>query len=170
VLALYAFSREHIDFVQISWEKASRMETDRGRQAMAAIGLLADEPRQRLYRFVRAQPTLVTLDQAAAAAGISRKLAAFHLAKLVSAGLLETAAPRPGQPPPRPRPRPRPKACQPVATEVAISVPQRRYDALGEMLAQAIVAEGPASSAPHTAQQLEQLAVATGTGESSHPA
>jgi hypothetical protein len=119
VLALYAFSREHIDFVQISWEKASRMETDRGRQAMAAIGLLADEPRQ---------------------------------------------------PPPRPRPRPRPKACQPVATEVAISVPQRRYDALGEMLAQAIVAEGPASSAPHTAQQLEQLAVATGTGESSHPA
>jgi hypothetical protein len=53
---------------------------------------------------------------------------------------------------------------------VAISVPQRRYDALGEVLAQAIVAEGPASSARHTAQQLEQLTVATGTGESSHPA
>jgi hypothetical protein len=59
------------------------MGTDRGRQAMAAIGLLADELRQRLYRFVRAQPT-VTQDQAAAAAGISRKLAAFHLDKLVA--------------------------------------------------------------------------------------
>ena len=44
---------------------------------MAAIALLADELRQRLYRFVRAQPTPVTRDQAAAAAGISRKLAAF---------------------------------------------------------------------------------------------
>ena len=50
-----------------------------------------------------------------------------------------------------------------------------RWDAAGltdpwVVLAQAIVAEGPARSAPHTAQQLEQLAVATGTGESSHPA
>jgi predicted ArsR family transcriptional regulator len=35
-----------------------------------------------------------------------------------------------------------------------VSVPQRRYDALGEVLAQAIVAEGPASSARHTAHQL----------------
>ena len=52
------------------------MGPDRGRQAMAAIGLLADELRQRLYRFVAAQPRPVTWDQAAAAAGISRKLAA----------------------------------------------------------------------------------------------
>ena len=76
-------------------------------------------------------------------------------------------------PPTRPAAAPAPaapKAYQPAATEVAISVPQRRYDALGEVLAQAIVAEGPASSARHTAQQLEQLTVATGTGESSHPA
>ena len=46
---------------------------------MAAIALLADELRQRLYRFVAAQPGPVTRDQAAAAVGISRKLAAFHL-------------------------------------------------------------------------------------------
>jgi predicted ArsR family transcriptional regulator len=143
------------------------METDRGRQAMAAIGLLADEPRQRLYRFVRAQPTPVTRDQAAAAAGISRKLAAFHLAKLVSAGLLETTTPDPASRRPGPG---RPQGLPAGRDEVAISVPQRRYDALGEVLAQAIVAEGPVRSAPHTAQQLEQLAVATGTGESSHPA
>jgi predicted ArsR family transcriptional regulator len=74
------------------------MGPDQDRQAMAAIALLADELRQRLYRFVAAQPGPVTRDQAAAAVGISRKLAAFHLAKLVSAGLLETAAPAPAAP------------------------------------------------------------------------
>jgi DNA-binding transcriptional ArsR family regulator len=144
------------------------MGSNQDRQAMAAIALLADELRQRLYRFVAAQPGPVTRDEAAAAVGISRKLAAFHLDKLTAAGLLETAAPRPGQPPPRPRPGP--QGLPAGRDEVAISVPQRRYDALGEVLAQAIVAEGPARSAPHTAQQPEQLAVATGTGESSHPA
>jgi predicted ArsR family transcriptional regulator len=61
------------------------MGPDRGRQQqMAAIGLLADELRQRLYRFVAARPMPVTRDQAAAAAGIPRKLAAFHLDKLVA--------------------------------------------------------------------------------------
>jgi len=119
---------------------------------MAAIALLADELRQRLYRFVAAQPGPVTRDQAAAAVGISRKLAAFHLDKLAAAGLLETAAPDPASR--RPGPGRAPKAYQPAAAEVAVSVPQRRYDALGEVLVQAIVADGPASSARHTAHQL----------------
>jgi hypothetical protein len=44
----YACDQGHVDFVRIAWGKASRMGTDRGRQAMAAIGLLADELRQRL--------------------------------------------------------------------------------------------------------------------------
>jgi hypothetical protein len=57
------------------------MGPDRGRQPMAAIALLADQLRQ---RFVRAQPTPVTRDQPAAAVGISRKLAAFHLDKLAA--------------------------------------------------------------------------------------
>jgi predicted ArsR family transcriptional regulator len=62
---------------------------------MAAIALLADELRQRLYRFIAAQPHPVTRDQAAAAVGISRKLAAFHLDKLVAAGLPEAVTPHP---------------------------------------------------------------------------
>ena len=108
------------------------MGTDPGRQ-LAAIALLADELRQRLYRFVAAQPNPVTRDQAAAAVGISRKLAAFHLDKLTAAGLLETAAPDPASR--RPGPGRAPKAYQPAAAEVAVSVPQRRYDLLGEVLA-----------------------------------
>jgi predicted ArsR family transcriptional regulator len=128
------------------------MGSNEDRQAMAAIALLADELRQRLYRFICAQPGPVTRDQAAAAVGISRKLAAFHLDKLTAAGLLDTAAPDPASR--RPGPGRAPKAYQAAAAEVAVSVPQRRYDALGEVLAQAIVADGPASSARHTAHQL----------------
>jgi predicted ArsR family transcriptional regulator len=119
---------------------------------MAALALLADELRQRLYRFVAAQPGPVTRDQAAAAVGISRKLAAFHLDKLAAAGLLETAAPDPASR--RPGPGRTPKAYRPAAAEVTLSIPTRRYDALGEVLAQAIVANGPASTTRHTAHQL----------------
>ena len=128
------------------------MGTDPGRQQLAAIALLADELRQRLYRFVAAQPGPVTREQAAAAVGISRKLAAFHLDKLVSAGLLEATAPDPASR--RPGPGRAPKAYQPTAAEVTVSIPERRYDALGDLLAQAIVADGPASSTRHTAHQL----------------
>jgi predicted ArsR family transcriptional regulator len=128
------------------------MGPDQDRQAMAALALLADELRQRLYRFVAAQPGPVTRDQAAAAVGISRKLAAFHLDKLTAAGLLETAAPDPASR--RPGPGRTPKAYRPAAAEVTLSIPTRRYDALGEVLAQAIVANGPASTTRHTAHQL----------------
>jgi predicted ArsR family transcriptional regulator len=128
------------------------MGTDPGRQQLAAIALLADELRQRLFRFVATQPGPVTRDEAAAAVGISRKLAAFHLDKLTAAGLLQATAPDPASR--RPGPGRAPKAYQPTATEVAISIPQRRYDLLGEVLAQAIVADGPASSARRAAHQL----------------
>jgi len=128
------------------------MGTDRSRQQLAAIALLADELRQRLYRFVAAQPGPVTRDQAAAAVGISRKLAAFHLDKLTAAGLLEATAPDPASR--RPGPGRAPKAYRPAATELAISIPQRRYESLGEVLAQAIVADGPASGARLAAQRL----------------
>jgi predicted ArsR family transcriptional regulator len=132
--------------------KPDSMGSNEDRQAMAAIALLADELRQRLYRFVADQPGPVTREQAAAAVGISRKLAAFHLDKLTAAGLLETTAPDPASR--RPGPGRAPKAYRPATAEVAVSVPQRRYDALGEVLAQAIIAEGPASTARHTAHQL----------------
>ena len=100
--------------------KTSRMGTDPGRQAIAAIGLLADELRQRLYRFVASQPGPVTRDQAAAAVGISRKLAAFHLDKLAAAGLLETTTPDPASR--RPGPGRAPKAYRPAAAEVTLSI------------------------------------------------
>src|SRR5215213_7525114 len=141
MLAVYPPGWRSCRFLPDPLGKTSRMGPDQDRQAMAALALLADELRQRLYRFVAAQPGPVTRDQAAAAVGISRKLAAFHLDKLTAAGLLEATAADPA-------------SRRPAAAEVTLSIPQRRYDALGDVLAQAIVADGPASTTRHTAQQL----------------
>ena len=59
--------------------------------------MLADDLRRRMYEFIRRADGPVSRDEAAAAVGISRKLAAFHLDKLVDAGLLEARL-RPGRP------------------------------------------------------------------------
>src|SRR5215217_980551 len=136
VLAVYPASWGPCRFGSDLSGKPDSMGSNQDRQAMAAIALLADELRQRLYRFICAQPGPVTRDQAAAAVGISRKLAAFHLDKLTAAGLLETAAPDPASR--RPGPGRTPKAYRPAAAEVTLSIPQPRQDAPGEVLAQAI--------------------------------
>ncbi|MFL6127676.1 MAG: helix-turn-helix transcriptional regulator [Mycobacteriales bacterium] len=128
------------------------MPNNGGRRAWGAIALLADELRRRLYRFIRAQSAPVTREQAAAATGISTKLAAYHLDKLLAAGLLEAVTPDlASRPPGRGR---TPKAYRPAAEELAVSLPQRHYDLLGDLLTQAIVADGPASPAWRAARQL----------------
>src|SRR4051794_4597364 len=67
------------------------MKTDKKRSAaIATIAALDDQVRARLYATVRAAGGPVTREQAAAEVGISRKLAAFHLEKLVDAGLLDS--------------------------------------------------------------------------------
>ena len=53
---------------------------------IGAISMLEDPVRARLYAAVRQAGEPVTREDAAAQAGISRKLAAFHLEKLVDAG------------------------------------------------------------------------------------
>jgi predicted ArsR family transcriptional regulator len=57
-------------------------------QALDDVAVLADPVRRSLYSHVAAQPEPVGRDAAAATAGISRSLAAFHLDRLVEAGLL----------------------------------------------------------------------------------
>jgi predicted ArsR family transcriptional regulator len=60
------------------------MDTD----DLAAVALLAEPVRRRLYEHVRDRHDAVGRDEAAEAAGISRKLAAFHLDRLADVGLL----------------------------------------------------------------------------------
>jgi predicted ArsR family transcriptional regulator len=82
----------------------------------------------------------VSREEAADALGITRGLAAFHLDKLVDAGLLRADY---AAPPDSPRGRGRtPKVYEPATEEVAISVPERDYALVAEILADA-VAEDP---------------------------
>ncbi|MFJ8932132.1 helix-turn-helix transcriptional regulator [Streptomyces sp. NPDC102364] len=105
--------------------------------AYAALGALADPVRRRLYRHVAAQPDDVGRDAAAEAAGVSRSLAAFHLDKLVEAGLLTASSRRlsgrtgPGAGRPA-------KVYRRAEDEHAVSLPPRSYDTAGHLLASTV--------------------------------
>lgn len=110
------------------------MEND-PREPATVLGALHDPVRARLYRFVRRQDHAVTREQAAEAVGISRKLAAFHLDKLVAAGLLAAGDVAQGR---RRVPGRAPKLYTPARGEWHLSVPPRRYPLLAEILVDAV--------------------------------
>ncbi|WP_313356119.1 helix-turn-helix domain-containing protein [Microbacterium sp.] len=103
----------------------------------SSIGALADETRRALYEHVVGQPDAVTREAAATALGVPAHMARFHLDKLVEAGLLETefrrlsgrAGPGAGRPS---------KLYRRAGGTVSISLPERRYDLVGHVLASAI--------------------------------
>lgn len=113
--------------------------------AAGPIGALSDDLRRRMYLFIRAARRPVSRDEAAAEVGISRKLAAFHLDKLVELGLLVAQY---GRPPGRSATLAgrSAKMYEPSDIELDVSVPQRRYDRAGKMLVEAIDQAGPAES------------------------
>lgn len=102
-----------------------------------AVAALADDVRRSLFDFVRGARRPVSRDESAEATGISRKLAAFHLDKLVERGLLRATFSRP---PGRGGPgagRPA-KRYEPTDTEWSVSIPERRYDLAGRILTEAV--------------------------------
>jgi predicted ArsR family transcriptional regulator len=115
--------------------------------------LLADGSRRALYDYVRRQGRPVGREEAADATEMSRGLAAFHLDKLVDAGLL---AARYEAPPGQPRGRGRaPKVYEAVGDGLSLTIPARRYELIAEILADAI-ADDPAradDAAMHPAHQ-----------------
>jgi predicted ArsR family transcriptional regulator len=116
------------------------------RSIAASLGALEDDVRRRMYLFIRDQARPVSRDEAAKEAGISRKLAAFHLDKLVDRGLLRAHYARP---PGRGGPgagRPS-KLYEPADGELSLSIPERRYDLLGGILVDAIESRSPEESA-----------------------
>lgn len=108
-----------------------------------AVQALADPSRRALYDYVRRQSHPVSREEAGAAVRMSRNLAAFHLDKLVESGLLRAdyEAPR-GQRRGRGR---TPKVYRVTEDSLAITVPERRYELIAEILADAI-AEDPAAA------------------------
>jgi predicted ArsR family transcriptional regulator len=109
-----------------------------------AVVALADSSRRALYEYVRRQGRPVSREEAGAAARMSRGLAAFHLEKLVDAGLLRAGV---RATPSGLRGRGRaPKVYEATGDGLAITIPQRRYELIAEILADA-VADDPANAA-----------------------
>lgn len=106
-------------------------------RAAEPLTALSEPLRRELYRFARAAENPITRDDAARHAGISRKLAAFHLDRLVEAGLLRvgTASPAAGEPRRRGRAR---KTYAPSTVAIEVSIPAHHYDLLGELLVDAV--------------------------------
>lgn len=125
------------------------MRTGKGPE-IARVAVLEDDLRRRIYAFIRRARRPVNREEVASDAGISWRLAAFHLEKLLDRGLLKAHFARP---PGRSGPGAgrSAKYYEPSDIEVAISLPERRYDLAGRLLLEAIQAEGPGESARETA-------------------
>jgi predicted ArsR family transcriptional regulator len=102
-----------------------------------AVGVLSDRLRGELYRLVAASDQPVSRDHVAEAAGTPRSTAAFHLDRLVEAGLLAVehrrlsgrSGPGAGRPT---------KLYRATHTDVIGSVPERHYELAGELFAASI--------------------------------
>jgi predicted ArsR family transcriptional regulator len=115
-----------------------KLPTDRD---LAAIGLLQDPVRRALYRHVVAAGGEVSRNQAAEAAGVARSLAAFHLDKLVEAGLLEATFRRLGdrRGPGAGRPS---KLYRRAPGQVEATLPPRTYETAAHLLAETVEQAG----------------------------
>jgi predicted ArsR family transcriptional regulator len=103
---------------------------------LTALGALAEPNRRALYEYVIAQQDWVGREQAADALGLRRGIAAHHLDRLADDGLLEVDFQRltGRQGPGAGRPA---KVYRRAAAEMAVSLPPRQYDLVGELLAEA---------------------------------
>jgi predicted ArsR family transcriptional regulator len=104
---------------------------------VTGVGALAEPVRRTLYRYVVDQPGPVSRDQAAAGAGVPRHTAKFHLDRLVADGLLDVEFRRPAgrRGPGAGRPT---KYYRRADRQFTVSLPERRYDLAGHILARAV--------------------------------
>jgi predicted ArsR family transcriptional regulator len=113
------------------------MEDDRA-ASVAAVAALAEPTRRRLYEHVVRQPEPVSRDDVAGALGVPRATTAFHLDRLVADGLLdvhyERRSGRTGPGAGRPA-----KLYRRAECDVSVSLPERHYDLVGDLLASALV-------------------------------
>lgn len=102
-----------------------------------AVALLDEPARRALYDAVADASRPLNRDEAASTAGVTRALAAFHLDKLVGAGLLEVEyrrlSGRTGPGAGRPS-----KLYRRGSREFDVSLPDRHYDVPAELLATAM--------------------------------
>lgn len=106
-------------------------------ERIAAIAAVDQPLRRDLYRLLGAADGWVTRDQAAETLGVARSVAAFHLDKLADAGVVEVrferTTGRTGPGAGRPS-----KLYRPASKELSATIPDRRYDLAGSLLATAV--------------------------------
>src|ERR1700751_535981 len=135
---------------------------------LASLSSLDDPVRRRLYQVVceRAEP--VGRDEAAAAAGVGRALAVYHLDKLVEAGLLTASYQRPAG-------RGGPGAGRPAklyarsGREFTVSVPPREYELAARLLVQAVGTDRSGQSQAALGEVARQFGTQLGTGRRGDP-
>lgn len=136
-------------------------------QQLDSVGALAEPVRRRLYEVVARAGEPVDRDTAAVAAGVGRPLAAFHLDRLVAAGLLGVEFHRrsgrtgPGAG------RPAKFYVRPTEREISIDLPPRGYDVAAEIMATGIERAGRAKAAVLAAarERGQAMAAAPDAGE-----
>jgi predicted ArsR family transcriptional regulator len=104
---------------------------------VASVAALSEPVRRKLYRYVVAQEGPVSREDAAAGVGVAHHVAKFNLDRLVTDGLLEVEYRRP---PGRTGPgagRPA-KLYRRATRDIAVSLPERRYEVAGRVLAEAV--------------------------------
>jgi predicted ArsR family transcriptional regulator len=128
---------------------------------VAAVTALDDPVRRALLDLVSRSDTAVSRDKAAETLGLTRRAAAFHLDRLADEGLLTVefrrltgrSGPGAGRPS---------KLYRRAADEVAVTIPERRYDLAGELLAAAV--EASTRSGEPARDALMRLATDAGRG------
>jgi predicted ArsR family transcriptional regulator len=134
-----------------------------GLDALAALSNLVDPVRRHLYEYVTSQSEPVTREEAAAAVGIGRTLAAYHLDKLTESGLIEAGYARPEG-------RGGPGAGRPAKhyvradRELSVSVPPRSYLPIASVLAEAVSADTTGAVRTAAARAARQIGRAAADG------
>ncbi|SRR6266487_4154325 len=141
-------------------DRGATVPPDLGRE-IERLALLEDPVRRSLYVHVVGEGDYVSRDQAAAAVGVARGLAAFHLDKLADEGLLDVVYRRPAG-------RSGPGAGRPAKLyrrsqrQVSVSVPHRDYELLARLLAAALEPEPPPAVAGELAEAARRAGTALG--------
>jgi predicted ArsR family transcriptional regulator len=133
---------------------------------VTSISALAEPSRLALYRYVAGATAPVSREQAAAAMDLPLHSVKFHLDRLVAEGLLEveyrrlTGRTGPGAGRPS-------KLYRRTSRHVSVSLPDRRYDLAGEVLAAAV--ERSTREGTPIDEAVQQVAHATGSRLGSEP-
>jgi predicted ArsR family transcriptional regulator len=134
---------------------------------LAALASLGDPLRRELYHCVTGRDGGVGRDEAAAVVGVSRALAAYHLDKLVDAGLLDTRFERrtgrrgPGA-------GRTAKLYLRSATPVEVALPARDFELIAGLLAYAVEADPSGGSRAALQRAARALGAEVGAGGRDH--